>query len=84
MKNEYVVSLYAEAAHAYLLADWQCVMNRRIFLQRQPDGSFIDWGRSVTVKGDRGEGPARWYIGEAAKVMALVLESGKKRKDKKA
>ncbi len=58
-------------------------MKRRIFLQRQPDGTFIDWGRSVTVKGERGEGPARWYSGEAARVMALVLKHEKKRKEVK-
>ena len=42
---------------------------RRIFLQRQEDGSFIDWGRH----GPGGEGMALWYRGEAAEVMALVL-----------
>lgn len=47
---------------------------RRILLQRQPDGSFVDWGRSVTVRGVRGEGPARWYRGEAAEVLSLVLK----------
>lgn len=59
-------------------------MKRRIFLQRQHDGSFIDWGRHGTVKGERGEGPARWYSGEAARVMELVVKHEKKRKGKKA
>lgn len=40
-----------------------------IWLQRQPDGSFVDWGRH----GPGGTGPARWYRGEAAEVLALVL-----------
>lgn len=52
----------------------QPVLTRRIFLQRQSDGSFIDWGRSVSVGGVRGEGGAVWYQGEDAKVMALVIK----------
>ena len=50
---------------------------RRVFLQRQPDGTLIDWGRHATVSGVRGEGPARWFTGEAAEVMALVLRHTK-------
>jgi hypothetical protein len=46
---------------------------RLIMLQRQPDGSFIDWGRHATVDGARGGGGARWYVGEAAEVLRLVL-----------
>ena len=45
-----------------------------VFLQRWPDGTFVDWGRHATVRGVRGQGPARWYKGEAAEVMALVLK----------
>jgi len=52
---------------------------KRIFLQRQPDGSLVDWGRHATVRGVRGEGPARWFRGEAAKVMALVLKHSEPR-----
>lgn len=44
------------------------------YLQRLADGTFIDWGRHVTVNGKRGTGGAVWYHGEAAKVMALVLK----------
>jgi hypothetical protein len=43
-------------------------------LQRQPDGNFIDWGRHATVNGVRGHGGARYYTGEAARVLALVLK----------
>lgn len=46
-------------------------------LQRQPDGSFVDWGRNATVAGVRGEGGAVWYRGEAAEVMHLVLKHWK-------
>ena len=42
---------------------------RMIWLQRYPDGTFIDWGRHGPGK----VGPAVWYRGEAAEVMALVL-----------
>lgn len=52
---------------------------RRVFLQRWPDGSFVDWGRHATVGGVRGEGGARLFVGEAAKVMALVLKHTGKR-----
>lgn len=49
-------------------------MKRLYLLQRHPDGTFTDWGRSCTVNGVRGEGGARHYSGEAAKVMVLVLK----------
>lgn len=52
---------------------------RTIMLQRQPDGTFVDWGRNVTVNGQRGEGMARWYCGEAARVMALVVKHSEKK-----
>ena len=42
---------------------------RMIWLQRQPDGSYVDWGRH----GPGREGPALWYRGEAAAILALVL-----------
>ena len=51
---------------------------RPVFLQRQPDGTLVDWGRHATVGGIRGEGPARWFTGEAARVMALVLRHTKR------
>ncbi len=47
---------------------------RVVRLHRQPDGTFVDWGRHAHTGGVRGEGGARWYQGEAARVMALVLE----------
>jgi hypothetical protein len=47
---------------------------RCVFLQRQPSGSFVDWGRHASVNSVRGEGPALWYTGEAAEVLALVLK----------
>ncbi|WP_193619494.1 hypothetical protein [Fimbriiglobus ruber] len=44
----------------------------------QPDGSFIDWGRNATINGVRGFGPARYYGGEAAEVLRVLLRySGK-------
>lgn len=43
-------------------------------LIHQPDGSLVDWGRNATVNGVRGYGGARWYSGEAAEVMKLVLK----------
>ena len=43
-------------------------------LIRQNDGSYIDWGRNASVNGVRGEGPARHYTGEAARVMDLILK----------
>ena len=43
----------------------QQTTQRRIWLQRQDDGTFIDWGR---------QGPAVLYQGEAAAVMHLVLK----------
>lgn len=52
---------------------------RRIFLQRQSDGSFVDWGRHATVLGVRGQGPALWFRGEAAEVLALVLKHSEPR-----
>ena len=52
---------------------------QRVFLQRRPDGSFVDWGRHATVGGVRGEGGARLFAGEAAEVMALVLKHTGKR-----
>ncbi|WP_238603033.1 hypothetical protein [Fimbriiglobus ruber] len=48
------------------------------FLIPQPDGSFIDWGRNATINGVRGFGPARYYGGEAAEVLRVLLRySGK-------
>jgi hypothetical protein len=44
-------------------------MTRTIHLHRQPDGSFVDWGRH----GPGREGPALHYTGEAAEVLRLVL-----------
>lgn len=44
--------------------------SRRIWLQRQPDGSYVDWGRH----GPGREGSAFWYRGEAAKVMRLIIQ----------
>jgi hypothetical protein len=59
---------------------------RTIFLQRLPNGNLADWGRDVTVGGVRGEGPARVYFGEDAKILRLVLEHTERnrKKSKKA
>lgn len=46
-------------------------MKYTIMLARQPNGDFIDWGRHA--KG--GVGSARYYGGEAAEVLRLVLDS---------
>jgi len=46
----------------------------KIFLQLLPNGDVCDWGRHATVNGERGYGGARYYSGEAAKVMRLVLK----------
>ncbi|MGG5810983.1 hypothetical protein [Falsiroseomonas sp. CW058] len=51
---------------------------RHIWLQRQPDGSFVDWGRH----GPGRVGPALWYRGEAAKILALVLRHTEANHDK--
>lgn len=40
------------------------------WLHRQPDGSFIDWGRYGPGK----TGPALLYQGEATEVLTLVLK----------
>lgn len=56
------------------MADAQGPLPHPVFLQRQPDGSLVDWGRHASVGGVRGQGPARWFRGEAAEVMALVLK----------
>lgn len=53
---------------------------RRIHLEPQPDGSFINWGRHWRSRGIPGEGPARWYTGEAAEVLRLVLQHTQGRK----
>lgn len=45
-----------------------------IFLQRLPDGCFIDWGRNAIIKGICGIGGAKYYSGESAEVMKLVLK----------
>ena len=49
-------------------------MKKINMLQRQPCGGLIDWGREATVKGQRGEGGARYYTGEAANIMQVVLK----------
>lgn len=41
-----------------------------IQLERLPNGDFINWGRH----GPNHEGPALYYSGEAAKVLALVIK----------
>lgn len=41
-----------------------------IYLQRQPNGDLIDWGRHRPAK----HGPTWHYTGEAAEVMRLVLK----------
>jgi len=45
-----------------------------INLQRFPDGSLIDWGRNWRNYGMEGYGSAKYYSGEAAKVLELVLK----------
>ncbi len=46
-----------------------------IYLHRQSDGTFIDWGRHTVINGKRcGYGGVVLYRGEAAKVMALVVK----------
>ena len=53
---------------------WEGEMKKLNMLQRQPSGGLIDWGREATVKGKRGEGGARYYTGEAAEVMQILLK----------
>lgn len=44
-----------------------------------PNGDVVDWGRHTIIDGVRcGSGPARYYTGEAAKVMRLVLKYAKR------
>lgn len=43
-------------------------------LQRMDDGSYIDWGRNWRLFGKQGEGSAKYYSGEAAKVIDMVLK----------
>ena len=55
-------------------------------LQRFNDGTFIDWGRhwrGMSVDGKRldGDGAARYYAGEAAEVMELILKHERKAGD---
>lgn len=50
-----------------------------IYLQRQSDGTLIDWGRNAVVNGNRGAGGARVYCGEALKVMNLILKHGREK-----
>jgi hypothetical protein len=45
-----------------------------IYLHRQPDGSYMNWGRHGAGK-HKGTGGARCYYGEAAKVTELVVKS---------
>ncbi len=50
----------------------------KIFLQIQPNGDVINWGRNVTVNGERGSGGAYYFAGEDAKILRLILKySGK-------
>ena len=49
-------------------------MTETIYLHRQRDGSFIDWGRHGYDQ-HKGTGGVRCYYGEAAKVMELVIRS---------
>lgn len=51
---------------------------RGIQLQRLADGSFIERGRNASINGVRGDGGARHYSGEAARVLALVLKHPRK------
>ena len=43
-------------------------------LERLPDGNFIDWGRHWRSFGKQGEGAAKYYSGEAAEVLELLLK----------
>lgn len=49
-----------------------------IHLERQPDGSLMDWGRHGP-EGKRNPTSAKVYTGEAAEVMRLVIESMNRR-----
>lgn len=49
-------------------------MSDTIYLERQPDGSLMDWGRHGP-EGKRGYGGAVRYTGEAAEVMELVVKA---------
>jgi len=51
-------------------------------LERQPDGTLIDWGRHWRMKGIYdASGPAYWYKGEALEVMNLILKAMEKKDD---
>jgi hypothetical protein len=54
---------------------------KTVFLQQQANGDVINWGRHATVNGQRGEGGASWYRGEAARIMRLVLKHSKEIKN---
>ena len=49
----------------------------KIYLQPQPNGDVINWGRHAKVKGVRGQGGISVYMGEAARIMRLVLKHSK-------
>lgn len=49
-------------------------MNKEIALIRLPDGSLTNHHRNAVIKGQRGQGGAYHYYGEALEVMNLVLK----------
>ena len=40
----------------------------------QADGALIDWGRHATINGVRGVGSPKYYSGEDAEVLRLVIK----------
>jgi hypothetical protein len=62
------------------MAHEESAMPDTIYLHRQPDGSFVDWGR-LTPKPYHGTGGVRVYMREAAKVMELVVKSSERGSD---
>ena len=49
-----------------------------IYVMKQSDGSYMNWGRAWSLFGKRGNGAATHYTGEAAKVLDLLFNIEKK------